>query len=179
MPTFSKRQRDQFLKRPLIARIATLLDNGSPTIAPIWFEWNPESRTFLLWARKGYGGLNSGWYDNLRRDPRISLLIDDSSEKPPRHDRVLAIGRGKVLPTPKNAFDLQARMTRRYLGKKRTKGYSATMPRSPGGWVRLIPDRIITWTEATGTNLWHPRYLKPKGKPLFAQAPRRGRTRRG
>ena len=175
MSAFSRRQLDKFLERPLMARIATLLDNGTPTIAPIWFEWNPQSRTFLLWARKGYGGLNSGWYDNLRRDPRVALLVDDSSERPPRHDRVLAIGRGKILRTPRNVSKLQTRMIQRYLGKKRTRAYSATFPKTPGGWVRVIPDRIVTWTEGTGTNIWHPRYLKPKGKPLFAQTPNRRR----
>ena len=173
MPPFSKRQLDRFLRKPLIARIATLLGDGMPIITPVWYEWDPRSETFLLWARKGYGGLNSGWYDNLAKDPRIALLIDESSEVPPKHDRVLAIGTANILPTPRNSRKLQIRMTRRYLGMKKTRTYLTTMPRVAGGWVRVVPERIISWTEASGTNVWHPRYLKPKGKPLFGQSPPR------
>jgi nitroimidazol reductase NimA-like FMN-containing flavoprotein (pyridoxamine 5'-phosphate oxidase superfamily) len=167
MSAMSKEQVDRFLKRPLIAKIATLLHNGSPTITPIWFEWNPKSRTFLLWARKGYGGLNAGWYDNLRRKSRVALLVDESSEINPKHDRVLAIGRAKPLPTPKNWLELQLRMTRRYCGKAKTREYLRSMPKAPGGWVRIIPNRIISWTEAGNINIWHQRYLRSGGRPVY------------
>ena len=166
MSAMSKDQLNHFLRRPLIARIATLLRDGSPTVIPIWYEWSPQSRTFLLWSRKGYGGLNSGWYDNLRREPRVALLVDESSETKPKHDRVLAIGKAKTLPTPKNWLKLQLRMTERYIGKMKTRKYLEAMPRVPGGWVRVTPDRIITWTEAAGTNLWHQRYLRPGLRPV-------------
>jgi nitroimidazol reductase NimA-like FMN-containing flavoprotein (pyridoxamine 5'-phosphate oxidase superfamily) len=168
MPAFSRQQLDRFLRRPLTARIATLLANGTPVITPVWFEWDAKSGDFLLWARKGYGGRNSAWYDNLTKDRRITILIDESTEVPPKHDRVLAFGKAELLSTPKNWLQLQVRMTRRYLGAKRAREYLRTMPTAPGGWVRVTPDRIITWTEKA-TNVWHPRYLKLNRKAIFEE----------
>lgn len=171
MPAFTKRQLDRFLRKPLIARIATLLNDGMPTITPVWFEWNPKSRSFLLWARKGYGGLSSGWYVNLTRDPRIALLVDESSETPPKHDRVLAIGKARILLAPKNSYHMRIRMSKRYIGSDKARRYLATMPEASGGWVRMLPDRIVSWTEGKGTNVWHSRYLEPGGRPLFEPNP--------
>ena len=167
MPPMNKEQLNQFLKRPLIAKIATLLRDGSPTITPIWFEWNERSRTFLLWARKGYGGVNAGWYDNLRGKQQVALLVDESSELNPKHDRVLAIGKAKILRIPKNWLDIQLRMTRRYVGRIKTQEYLATMPNAPGGWVTVVPNRVISWTEAENINMWHERYLQAGGKPVY------------
>jgi len=166
MPAMTKEQLYNFLSRPSIAKIATLLPDGSPTVTPIWFEWDPKSESFLLWARKGYGGLNSAWFDNVGRDPRLALLIDDPN---PPHGRVLVLGKGRILFTPKNWLQIQRRMTERYVGKEKTQEYLDAMPKVPAGWARVKPERIISWTGER----WHRRYLEPGGKSIYRKSARK------
>ena len=58
---------DEFLLRPLIARVAT---NG-PTVRPVWYVWEEEA---LWWLTGGWSRLQT----ILERDPRVAVSIDTS-----------------------------------------------------------------------------------------------------
>src|ERR1700722_18534615 len=60
----------EFLDQPRNAIVATIRPNGIPQLSPIWFLWRTDR--FVLSA-----GVSTAKAANLRRDPRISLCIDD------------------------------------------------------------------------------------------------------
>lgn len=59
-----------FLDQQRHAIVATIRPNGMPQLSPIWFLWRADR--FVLSA-----GIATAKAANLRRDPRISLCIDD------------------------------------------------------------------------------------------------------
>jgi rhamnose utilization protein RhaD (predicted bifunctional aldolase and dehydrogenase) len=56
------------LRRARIARLATIAPSGRATVAPFWFAFH-EERLFLVADDKATVA-------NIRRDPRVSLLVD-------------------------------------------------------------------------------------------------------
>jgi PPOX class probable F420-dependent enzyme len=62
-------QRDAFLREPRIAKLVTLYADGSPTVVPVWFEWDGErARLFTLDTSEKVG--------RIRRDPRVCLSVE-------------------------------------------------------------------------------------------------------
>src|SRR5205823_13964134 len=56
------------------AKVATVMQDGRPHVMPVWFVLDGEQLLFTTGADSVKGR-------NLRRDPRIALLVDD--ETPP------------------------------------------------------------------------------------------------
>lgn len=156
MSSLSKKEIDEFLSRPLLAKIATLLEDGSPYVNPVWFLW--EGEAVLLGGRKGFGGVSAKWVENLERDPRIAVLID-TEEYP--YTRVLIIGKAEIQdPPPSNWQETDMRMTIKYVGGEEAKRYTSTLPTLPGARIRIRPKKIWSWRGSE----WHPRYLHPRQK---------------
>ena len=150
----SKKEIDEFLSRPVFAKIGTLLGDGSPYVSPIWFLW--EENTILLEGRKGFGGEPAKWVENLEVDPRIAILIN--TEEDP-YTRVLIIGRAEIQdPPPSDWQETDMRRAVKYLGEEGAKRYKSTLPPMPGARIRVRPEKIMSWK---GTD-WHPRYLQQK-----------------
>jgi PPOX class probable F420-dependent enzyme len=62
--------RDTFLREARIAKLATLNRDGSPTIVPVWFEWDgAEARVFTFDS--------SAKVRRIRRDPRVALSVEE------------------------------------------------------------------------------------------------------
>jgi PPOX class probable F420-dependent enzyme len=55
-------------------KLATVRADGSPHVAPIWFTFDPASGdlVFMTW----HTSLKA---KNMRRDPRVSVCVDDES----------------------------------------------------------------------------------------------------
>src|SRR6187455_3531301 len=58
------------LERPRTAKLATVRADGRPHVAPIWFDLDGDMLVFTTWHTTVKAA-------NLRRDPRVSLCIDD------------------------------------------------------------------------------------------------------
>lgn len=70
MAAMTPEQRDAFLRAPRIAKLVTLYADGSPTVAPVWFEWDGErARLFTLDT--------SEKVRRIRRDPRVCLSVEE------------------------------------------------------------------------------------------------------
>jgi PPOX class probable F420-dependent enzyme len=63
-------QRDAFLRETRIAKLATLNPDGSPTIVPVWFEWDGETATIFT-------GRDSPKIRRIKRDPRVALSLEE------------------------------------------------------------------------------------------------------
>jgi PPOX class probable F420-dependent enzyme len=75
MPTLSTAEARAFLlARARTAKLATVRADGRPHVAPIWFDLDGDDLLFTTWHA-------SVKAVNLRRDPRVSLCVDD--EAPP------------------------------------------------------------------------------------------------
>ena len=72
------------LQRPLFGHLCTIRPDGSPQSSVMWFHWNGHRLRFTHRTDRQK-------YDNLRRDPRVSLSIRD----PDRPYRFLEV-RGHV-----------------------------------------------------------------------------------
>ncbi|MBA3328153.1 MAG: pyridoxamine 5'-phosphate oxidase family protein [Solirubrobacterales bacterium] len=93
---------DEFLQRPLIARVAT----AGPTVRPVWYLW--EDRVFW-WLTGGWSRLPV----IVERDPRVAVVVDTCNLQTGQVLQVTARGSAELL-----AFDASRarRWGRRYLG---------------------------------------------------------------
>ena len=64
-------ERDEFLQTgKLFAKVATTMDDGWPVLSPVWYLWDGSS--FLVVSKA-----NTSLVQNLRRDPRCGVLVDN------------------------------------------------------------------------------------------------------
>ena len=152
-------QLDAFLRGPAsawLAKLATLQEDGWPSVSPLWYQWNGED--FLVVGRE-----RSAWVQDLARDPRCALCIEES-EAPPRgaNRRVLAQCEAEILEGPVVAagsrwVDVAREMALRYTGPAGLEGLAASYE-WPRYLVRLRPrdGKLTTWQGAA----WHPRYTE-------------------
>jgi PPOX class probable F420-dependent enzyme len=138
---------DAFLRRPLLARLATIDPDGYPAIVPLWHEWDGSALWLLVRAKARFA-------DDLRRDPRVgvSIVADDDPDR-----RVQIRGRATIVggPAPLEGptLELARRMAERYEGEAGARYVDASR------WeqrllVRVDPEGTRTWTSPD----WHPRY---------------------
>ena len=127
---------DDFLSRPLTARVAT---NG-PTVRPVWFLWEDGAFWILTgpWARL---------LTRVRADPALALVVDECDLSTGRIRQVIARGSAEVL-----AFDVarDRRKLGRYLGDdeerwdQRFRRYLYEDPAEKGtAWLRLRPRSLV------------------------------------
>ncbi len=128
-------ERDEFLNSGrLFAKIATTMADGWPVVSPVWYGWDGSS--FLIVSKA-----NTSLVQNLRRDQRCGLLVDNV-ELP--YKRVSVQGEAEFLA---DDFDWQTparEMVLRYLGPE-----GMTYAESTFGFARVPfkvwPRRISTW----------------------------------
>jgi PPOX class probable F420-dependent enzyme len=122
------------------AKAATMLPDGAPHVAPVWFVLDGEQVVFTTWADSVKGR-------NLRRDPRVALVVDD--EKPPFafvHLRGIAIISSDLGELRHFATEIGAR----YMGKDRS-GEFGRRNAVPGEiLVRVTPLRIVAQDDIAG-----------------------------
>ena len=137
-----------FLRRPILARLATLRADGYPGVVPVWFEWDAIVAWIVARARASYVA-------DIRRDARvcISVVADDDPDR-----RAQLFGRAEIIGSPSpltgRVLEIARRMALRYEGESGLAYIERSMD-----WervlIRLKPERIVSW----GSSDWHPRYV--------------------
>ena len=164
MPRLSNTERDAFLNEPgVILHLATIRDGGAPRVAPMWFIFEDGA----VWFTPRAG---SAWLADLRRDPRVALVID---EQPLPYRKVSIDGRAEL------AFDLgqdaawrerYRRIACRYVPPEGAEAYIQTTIDQPRALFRvpLGVSVVRTWRmpvgDEDGTGIWHARYYVPGSK---------------
>jgi PPOX class probable F420-dependent enzyme len=113
-------------------KVATVRADGRPHIAPVWFALDGETIVFTT-GRTSVKGIN------LRRDPRVSLCVDDDS--PPF---AFAIIEGTATMT-EDADDLLYWATRiggRYMGADKADEYGKRNGVPGELLVRVTPTKV-------------------------------------
>jgi nitroimidazol reductase NimA-like FMN-containing flavoprotein (pyridoxamine 5'-phosphate oxidase superfamily) len=146
------RELTTFLAEPWNARIATVTPEGWPYVTPVWYEFEPETRTFVVVGRE-----RAEWVAHIRANARVAFHVADDVHR--EHTRVLvqaraAIVEGPIAPSASpQLLELTERLSIRYLGPNGPAYAERTIGR-PRVLVRLTPTMWTTWTGGE----WHPRY---------------------
>jgi general stress protein 26 len=144
---------DQFLHEGVLARLATVDDEGFPYIVPIWYEWEPEEGIFWVIARQ-----KSKWATLLLDHPKVGLSIDEDV-KPLR--KVTVRGIAELVEEPNVGgqwVKIAERMSVRYLGEHGPDYLVPTLDK-PRWLFRIRPVTFVTWQGVD----WHERYKKADG----------------
>ena len=64
---------DEFLATQRTCRVATVSADGAPHVSTLWFAWDGTS----LWL---YSIVRSRRWTELRRDPRVAVVVDTGEE---------------------------------------------------------------------------------------------------
>jgi PPOX class probable F420-dependent enzyme len=92
-------------KKKAFANLGTLMRDGSPQVTPVWFDYDGKH----VRVNSALGRVKD---KNIRRDPRVSLSIQDP-ENPYRYLEV----RGKVVDITQNGADDHINsLSQKYLG---------------------------------------------------------------
>jgi PPOX class probable F420-dependent enzyme len=115
------------LREKVIAHIATVMPDGSPSVTPVWVETDGEAVLFNTFK----GGVK---HRNLRRDPRVAISVTDRG-----NDYHTVVIRGRAELIEEGADDHIDRLTKKYLGQDR---YPFRQPGEQRLTVRVVPERI-------------------------------------
>lgn len=122
------------------AKVATSMPDGQPHVMPVWFVLDGDQVVFTTGAHTVKGR-------NLRRDPRVALVVDD--EEPPFafvHIRGIATIGDDLDELRRFATEIGAR----YMGPERG-GEFGRRNAVPGEiLVRVTSQRVITELDVTG-----------------------------
>ena len=131
MATIPEKYQD-LLQKKAFAQLATLMPDGSPHVAPVWFEF--DGQNIVINTAKGRVKDK-----NMRRDPRVGLDILDP-DNPYRH---LSI-RGRVVDVTEQGADAHIdKLTKKYIGQDK-------YPYRGNGEVRVIYKIAPEQTHAMG-----------------------------
>lgn len=127
--TIPEKFRDLLTKKAF-AHLATLMQDGSPQVTPVWFDFD---ETYVR-INSAKGRVKD---KNMRRNGRVALAIQD----PENPYRYLAM-RGRVEEVTETGADAHIdTLTKKYLGQDR---YPYRQPGEVRVIYRIRPDRVST-----------------------------------
>lgn len=171
-PTYShgmtEKERDVFLGSPdssWLLKLAVIKEDGWPFVTPMWYTWREGA--FYVVGRK-----RNAWVQDLIRDPRCAVCVDEEAMPPAGGLRkVLARCTADVIEGPVKAegskwLPVADEMAYRYSGEAGREGLKSSY-----GWerylVKLTPvaGGITTW-QGVG---WASRYLDQEQRAELRQ----------
>jgi nitroimidazol reductase NimA-like FMN-containing flavoprotein (pyridoxamine 5'-phosphate oxidase superfamily) len=82
-----------FLAEPWNGRIATVSPEGWPYLAPVWYEFEGATRSFLIVGRE-----RAQWIAHIRTNPRVAFHVADDQHA--HHTRVQVRATARILEGP-------------------------------------------------------------------------------
>ncbi len=140
-----------FLAGPVVARVATIDEDGLPYITPVWEEWDGEAMWIVPREK-------SEWVKHIKLNPyvAISCAMDSGT-----YARVLMRGRAEIYAGPEpmqgKCLEIANRMAVRYLGEHGPEYLVPTLNR-PRYLIKFVPDQLISWEGVE----WADKYLSEK-----------------
>lgn len=114
-------------------KLATTRKDGRPHVMPVWFVLDGDDVIFTT-------GRDTVKGRNIRRDGRISMLVDD--ERPP-FGFVQVNGTARYEDNPPDALEWATRIAARYMGGDQAEAYGRRNAVPGELLVRLTPERIV------------------------------------
>ena len=115
------------------AKLATTMRDGGPHVMPVWFVLGGDDLVLNTGADTVKGR-------NLRRDPRVSVIVDD--ERAP-FSFVHLRGRAQLGEDPDELLRFATLIGGRYMGVEHAEEFGARNGAPGELLVRITPERII------------------------------------
>ena len=157
-------EQSAFLEQPgILMRIATVREDGSPLVTPIWFIHEDGSIYFTPRAQ-------SEWFACLKHDPRAALCIDEESQP---YRKVVVEGNAELvhdLGEDDQWRDRYRRIARRYTSESASEAYVQNTIDQERGLYRVVlaTAKVRNWRMPvdgeSATGIWHTRYYAPGTK---------------
>ncbi|MCP3821357.1 pyridoxamine 5'-phosphate oxidase family protein [Streptomyces sp. A3M-1-3] len=129
---------DTFLAERRTCRVATVSEDGRPHVSALWFAWDGSS----LWL---YSITRSRRWVDLRRDPRIAVVVDDGEEYGELRGVELSGTAVFVGEAPRTGAPCPELDTPEKLFARKNFGLESMPHDGRHAWVRLTPDAIASW----------------------------------
>jgi PPOX class probable F420-dependent enzyme len=123
------------LDRARTAVLASVRTDGRPHTAPIWFDLEGDALVFTTGESTVKGR-------NMRRDPRVSLCIDE--EEPPFHFVVIE-GNSELTAGDSDLLYWATRIGGRYMGADRADEYGRRNAVEGELLVRVMPQKVVAY----------------------------------
>ena len=142
MTEMSKAEIGRFLmKETFTGKLATVKEDGSSHVVPIWFVLEKKKSIDRVGNILFTTGSTSVKANNIRRDNRISICIDDQI---PPFSFVTIFGTAKIYPyKQKEVLKWATEIAERYMGKSNAEAYGRRNSEEGLILVRIKPTRII------------------------------------
>ncbi|MEX2080072.1 MAG: TIGR03618 family F420-dependent PPOX class oxidoreductase [Dehalococcoidia bacterium] len=108
MPEMSPPERDAFLRQPRIAKLAILNADGSPSIVPLWFDW--DGATARLFTTR-----SSRKVRRILAEPRVALSVETALTQ----DEAWVTIEGIASIKAEGGLQLAEKLAPRYYGEKK------------------------------------------------------------
>jgi len=131
---------DFLMKGTKTGKLATVLEDGRPHVAPIWYVWNEGKIIFCT-------GESSVKGKNMRRNPQVSICVDDES---PPYAFVIIQGTAKLNDNHKDLLKWNTILGGRYMGEKLAKVYGKRNAVEGSLLVEVTPTKMISNKDVTG-----------------------------
>ena len=142
MTEMSKAEIGRFImKGTFTGKLATVKEDGSSHVVPIWFVLEKKKSRDRIGNIIFTTGSTSVKANNIRRDNRISICIDDQI---PPFSFVTIFGTAKIYPyKQKEVLKWATEIAERYMGKSNAEAYGRRNSEEGLVLVRIKPTRII------------------------------------
>lgn len=135
MEQMTTRETREFLRAGTrTGKLATVSADGSPHVAPIWFELDDDDNLFFT------TGANTVKGRNLRREPRMSLCVDD--ENPP-FAYVVLLGVAEISEDHDELLKWATRVGGRYMGADKAEEFGRRNAVEGELLVRMAPSKVV------------------------------------
>ena len=125
---------DEYLARPLLADLATVKADGSPHVAPVWFQYQDGQIRIVAQT-------NSVKTRNIQHEPRVSLSVA-IHERPYKY--VLINGTAEL--SKEGIPELTRSLAIRYQGEQEGNEYAdRVLVEMDFYLITITPTKIISW----------------------------------
>ena len=132
----TRQEMEEFLSECHVANLATLKREGSPHLAPLWYEYR-DGRVYFI-TGESYVKVR-----NILRDPRVAVSVATDQEP---YKYVVMEGNAEV--TSEDAEGVTFSICIRYRGQDRGASFAREILKDDGMVVIMMtPDKIITWLD--------------------------------
>lgn len=121
-------------------KLATVRKDGRPHVVPIWYDLDGDALVFTT-------GTESVKYKSMKRDPRVSIAIDDQT---PPYSYVMIEGTVSFSEDPEKLLYWATRIGGRYMGEDQAEAYGKRNSAPGEVIVRITPSRITAYKDVAG-----------------------------
>jgi PPOX class probable F420-dependent enzyme len=129
---FTKEHQEAFLAERRNVTIASINKDGTPQVTPVVYYW--DGAAFYISVTK-----ETVKYQNIKRDPRISLIVDDVL------DHHCVIAKGKATIQEDNIWDMTSKIMHKYYGKEEGDAYIEQLKKQNRVLIVLKPKKMQAW----------------------------------